>query len=80
MHKQLLTLAQFCEVYGVSRSTAYRLFNAGTLCPRKSGSRTVIVASEAEAWAGALPHAAIGGRFGAATRRRPPAAGSGRLT
>lgn len=51
----LITIAEFCEIYGVSRSTAYRLINDGTLPLVKIGRASRIRSSDAEAWAKNLP-------------------------
>lgn len=53
--RKFLTMAQFCARYQVSRSTAYRLAQQGALNIVKCGRASRIIASEAEAWAAALP-------------------------
>lgn len=51
------TLPEFCQRYGIGRSTAYAEHSAGRLSFRKVGSRTLILHGEAERWAASLPEA-----------------------
>lgn len=53
--RKFLTIAQFCARYQVSRSTAYRLAEQKALTIIKCGRASRILASDAEAWASALP-------------------------
>lgn len=55
VERKFLTLAQFCARYQVSRSTAYRLAKQKAISIVKCGRASRILASEAEAWASALP-------------------------
>lgn len=55
VERKFLTLAQFCARYQVSRSTAYRLAQQRAINIVKCGRASRILASEAEAWASALP-------------------------
>jgi len=55
IERKFLTLAQFCARYQVSRSTAYRLAQQRAINIVKCGRASRILASEAEAWASALP-------------------------
>lgn len=50
-----LSIKTFCARYGVGRTRAYELLNAGHIEGRKLGGRTLIVAAAAQAWADALP-------------------------
>jgi predicted DNA-binding transcriptional regulator AlpA len=75
VNKTFLSIQEFCTRFAVSRATAYRLFGAGAIRPRKIGTRTLVAAEEAERWASALPSAAIGGRIRPATRREAGNAG-----
>lgn len=52
---QLITIKEFCERYGVGRSTAYRENQAGRLPFRKVGRATRIAESDAQAWFDKLP-------------------------
>lgn len=52
---ELLTVADFCFRYSISRTSLYREVNAGRLKLRKFGSATRIARSDAEAWAANLP-------------------------
>jgi excisionase family DNA binding protein len=49
------TLPDFCLTYGIGRTTAYRLIDAGELEARKVGRRTVIDAASAARWYASLP-------------------------
>ena len=51
------SISGFCAATGLSRSGVYRLFNTGAITPRKFGSRTLILRSDAEAWLASLPEA-----------------------
>lgn len=50
-----LTVAEFCETYGVGRSLFYEELKAGRIEARKAGKRTLILRDEAERWARSLP-------------------------
>lgn len=52
---QALTIKQFCECYGVSRSFAYTQIAAGKLRTRKAGRRTLIMLFDANWWLNTLP-------------------------
>lgn len=52
---RLMPLRQWCETYGGSRSTAYRLAAAGKLRLVKRGARTLVDAESADAHAASLP-------------------------
>lgn len=52
--KKLLTITEFIDRYGVSRSTVYRLFDTGTIKPIKIGRSTRIKIEDAESWVDAL--------------------------
>jgi excisionase family DNA binding protein len=56
--KRALTLREFCQAYGVSRTTTYRQITAGNLRTIKLGKRTLIAADDAEAWLRSLQSAA----------------------
>lgn len=49
------TVLDAVRVCGLSRRTLYRLFEQGTLKPRKSGNRTIILRSDLEAYLSNLP-------------------------
>jgi excisionase family DNA binding protein len=53
--KRLLTVAEFCKTYGVGRTRAYALINAGVIMAVKIGVSTRITADSAESWAASLP-------------------------
>ena len=52
---ELLTVADFCVRYSISRTSVYREVNAQRLKLRKFGSATRIARADAEAWAANLP-------------------------
>lgn len=53
--KIALSVAEFCELYGVSRSTAYKEMKFGRLRYCKAGRRRLIPREAAEDWFSALP-------------------------
>jgi predicted site-specific integrase-resolvase len=50
----LMTVTAFCDAYSISRTTAYRQFNAGLIPIVKVGRPTRIRAADAERWAANL--------------------------
>jgi len=52
---KLITITEFCERYGVGRSTVYRENEAGRLPFRKIGRATRIAESDAQKWFDMLP-------------------------
>jgi len=52
---ELITIEQFCERYAVSRSTVYRLIEAGNISLIKIGRASRIRLADAERWASNLP-------------------------
>ena len=58
--KLTLTISEATVLSGLSRSTFYKLFNAGVLTPRKVGNRTLILLSELEMFLSNLPTAKFG--------------------
>jgi len=55
MIKQLYSVAEFCEAYGIGRTTFYAEVNAGRLRIVKLGTLTRVRVSDAENWADNLP-------------------------
>lgn len=53
--EKLITITEFCERYGVGRSTVYRENKAGRLPFRKIGRATRIAESDAQKWLDMLP-------------------------
>lgn len=51
------SIPEFCQRYGIGRSTAYNEHNAGRLPFRKVGNRSLILHGDAERWAASLPEA-----------------------
>ena len=58
------TVKGFCQAYGISRATLYRLVDNGTLTVVKCGSRTLVLESDAKAWLASLPAGTTMGRLG----------------
>lgn len=54
----LITVLQFCNDYGISRSTAYRLRDRGEVPHVKIGRAARIRREDAERWYHSLPEAA----------------------
>ena len=50
-----VTIAEAVKISGLGRSSLYKLFNSGTLSPRKYGKRTLIIVDELEKVLGNLP-------------------------
>ena len=55
------TVSGFCQIVGISKSGAYRLFKSGVITPRKAGHRTLILRADVEAWLASLPQKCDGG-------------------
>jgi excisionase family DNA binding protein len=55
----LLSISDFCERYGISRTSVYRQFNAGQIPIVKIGRATRIRTTDAEQWAANLPSQSI---------------------
>lgn len=53
--QRALSIALFCERYGVGRTTAYEEIKSGRLRGRKIGRRTIITEDDAEDWLQRLP-------------------------
>lgn len=54
----LMTIKNFCDEYGISRSTAYRLRDRGEVPHVKIGRAARIRREDAERWYESLPEAA----------------------
>lgn len=50
-----LDIAGFCKLYHVGRTFCYSELASGRLKAHKAGKRTLILRSEADRWANALP-------------------------
>jgi excisionase family DNA binding protein len=53
--QRALSIALFCERYGVGRTIAYEEIKSGRLRGRKIGRRTIITEDDAEEWLQRLP-------------------------
>ena len=65
MEKRNLTVAEFSDIYGPSKSRTYELINAGLIKKIKFGRSTYITVESAEAWRDSLlaeAAAGVGGR------------------
>jgi len=54
---ELLTVQDFLKRYSISRTTFYRLLNAGELKAVRVRRRTMIARADAESWLASLPAA-----------------------
>lgn len=54
-----LTVSEFCKIYGIGRTFFYEQIKAGLLSACKAGTKTLILRSEADRWARALPKLGI---------------------
>lgn len=57
--RALISISEFQETYGVSRSTVYRLAQQGHIPLLKVGQATRIPTTDAERWFRDLPRAAV---------------------
>jgi excisionase family DNA binding protein len=53
--QRAMSIDEFCERYGVGRTTTYEEINAKRLQARKCGKRTIISEDDAEDWLRKLP-------------------------
>lgn len=53
--KPTYTLKQFLADFGMGKTRFYELVNAGALKARKNGTRTVVLAADAQAYLDSLP-------------------------
>ena len=49
------TFPEFCIRFGIGKTKAHAEINAGRLVARKNGARTIITATDAQAWLDSLP-------------------------
>lgn len=57
MQRELYTVTEFCEAYGIGRTTFYAEVKAGKLRTVKIGAATRVRRSDAQGWADSLPTA-----------------------
>ena len=57
-NKRVLTVAEFCEMYGISKTFAYHYMNTGKLRSLKIGAKRVITNDAAEEWLASIAAAA----------------------
>lgn len=50
-----MSIAEFCQRYGVGRTTAYTEIKHGRLRARKCGKRTIIANDDGDEWLRRLP-------------------------
>jgi excisionase family DNA binding protein len=53
--KEAFAVREFCARYGICRQTFYDEVRRGRIKAKKLGKKTVILRSDAEAWASSLP-------------------------
>jgi len=70
MNNIALTVDEFCKAAGIGRTRAYAEIADGRLRPLKCGRRTLIPASELEAWLRRLPEVAAPPRAAGPKARR----------
>jgi excisionase family DNA binding protein len=56
-----MSVREAAERIGISRGSVYNLIWAGTLVPRKFGSRTILLSSDVDAFLASLPAADLRG-------------------
>jgi excisionase family DNA binding protein len=56
--KRVLTVAEFCRDYGISKTFAYQHMNEGKLRSLKIGAKRVITTDAAEEWLASMAVAA----------------------
>lgn len=55
------SISQFCRTYAVGRTFCYGEIAAGRLKARKAANRTLILRTDADAWAASLPTLRLSG-------------------
>ena len=58
--KEAFAVREFCDRYGICRDTFYAEVRRGRLRALKLGKKTIILKSDAEAWAASLPEFKVG--------------------
>jgi excisionase family DNA binding protein len=53
--REAYAVREFCARYGICRQTFYDEIKRGRIRARKLGKKTIILKSDAEAWAASLP-------------------------
>ena len=53
--RRAMSINEFCQYYGIGRTTAYAEIRQGRLRGRKIGKRTIVTEDDAEAWLRLLP-------------------------
>jgi excisionase family DNA binding protein len=53
--QRAMSIAEFCDLYGPGRTTAYQEIKLGRLRAHKCGKRTIITEDDAEDWLQRLP-------------------------
>ena len=66
--KAALTVAEFCQVVGIGKTTFYSEVRAGRIHPKKIGSKTIVPMSELSAFLDRLPDMASRHAAGSPTR------------
>lgn len=64
MEKKLLTIAEFCHIYGVGQTFTYDLIKAGKIKALKAGRKTMIPVEAAQEWADSLEELKLDGAPG----------------
>jgi excisionase family DNA binding protein len=66
--REAYAVREFCARYGICRQTFYDEIKRGRIRARKLGKKTIILKSDAEAWAASLPELRIIGHEQVAVR------------
>jgi excisionase family DNA binding protein len=53
--QRAMSIAEFCQSYGVGRTTVYEEIKQGRLRARKCGKRTIITETDGDDWLHRLP-------------------------
>jgi hypothetical protein len=65
-------IAEFCRLYGIGRTTAWKERTAGRLIVHEVAGKLAVFAEDAEAWRDAWPVASVAEEPKAARRGRKP--------
>jgi excisionase family DNA binding protein len=57
--REAFAVREFCDRYGICRATFYDEVKRGRIKARKLGKKTLVLKSDAEAWAASLPELRI---------------------
>jgi excisionase family DNA binding protein len=61
-NRKALSVREFCARYGICKQTFYDEIHRGRITAKKLGKKTVILRTDADAWAASLPELKTVGR------------------